>query len=279
MPLTAERIGANLLGRFGLQNRVAVAIGCAGVLGTDMAKGLAGAGARVAVLDIKPKNGKKCVDAILAEGGEAKFFKADALNKRSLMAARAAIIKKLGVPEILLSAAGGNMKDATVGPDSPFDKMSLDVWRACVQLNLDTVFLCSQVFAPAMVENGKGSILNIASINALNPLTKIPAYSAAKAAVANLTKWLAVYLAPHNVRVNALIPGFFLTDQNRYLLTDRETGELTDRGKAIIAHTPMGRFGQPDELVGMVLYLLSDASIFTTGTGAVVDGGFDSFRI
>lgn len=279
MPLTAERIGANLLGRFGLQNRVAVAIGCAGVLGTDMAKGLAGAGARVAVLDISPENGRKCVEAILADGGEAKFFEASALDRGSLIIAREAITRDFGVPELLLNAAGGNKRDATVRADLPFAEISLDAWRSCFQLNIDSVLLGCQVFGPAMVQMGKGSILNIASINALNPLTNIPAYSAAKAAVANFTKWLALTWAPRNVRVNALIPGFFLSEQNRFLLIDEKTGEPTARGRAIIAHTPMGRYGQPDDLVGMVIYLLSDASKFTTGTLAVVDGGFDSFRI
>ncbi|MCX6346147.1 MAG: SDR family oxidoreductase [Armatimonadetes bacterium] len=276
---------------FDLKGKTAVITGGGGVLCQSMARELASRGANVAVLDIREDAAKSVADAINAIGGRAIGIGCNVLDKESLEAARDAVIGEYGVIDILINGAGGNnprattssevcraddLKSAVDGFKSFFD-LDPDSVQSVFNLNFIGTLLPSQVFGRIMAEQGHGVILNISSMNALRPLTKIPAYSAAKAAVSNLTQWLAVHFAPVNVRVNAIAPGFFLTDQNRFLLTDEKTGELTARGNTIIAHTPMGRFGKPEDLNGTLLWLVSDASQFVTGIVVPVDGGFSAF--
>jgi NAD(P)-dependent dehydrogenase (short-subunit alcohol dehydrogenase family) len=260
---------------FDLSNEVAVVIGATGVLGGALASGLAAAGARVAVLGRHAERGAARTSAIRDAGGQAAFFAADALNRESLEAARDALESQLGTPTILVNAAGGNDPKVTVTPEHPFESIALDDWRANFDLNLaGGVLLPCQVFGPSMVQRRRGSIINVASASAHLPLSRVVAYSAAKAAVLNLTRFLAREWAPHGVRVNALTPGFFPAEQNKRLLFDTD-GKPTPRAQAILGHTPMARFGDPQELVGATVFLASShASGFVTGTDLVVDGGF-----
>jgi NAD(P)-dependent dehydrogenase (short-subunit alcohol dehydrogenase family) len=182
--------------------------------------------------------------------------------------------------DILINGAGGNKKEATTSPDLSFFDLPADAVQWVFNLNFIGTLLPCQVFGKVMAEREEGIILNVSSMNAFRPLTRIPAYSAAKAAVSNFTQWLAVHISQEyspNIRVNAIAPGFFLTEQNRFLLTDEETGELTPRGRTIIDHTPMGRFGHPDDLIGTVLWLLSPGAAFVHGVVVPVDGGFSAF--
>lgn len=265
---------------FDLTGKVAVITGAGGVLCGTMAKAMAKAGAKVAVLDLSEGAAKKVVDDIKADKGKAVAVVCDVLDKKSLESAKEKINRELGKVDILINGAGGNKKEATTSPELPFFDLPLDAIRFVFELNFIGTLLTSQVFAKEMADNDSGVILNISSMNAFRPLTKVPAYSAAKAAVSNFTQWLAVHVCQNfskNIRVNAIAPGFFLTEQNRFLLTEEKSGQLTSRGKTIIEHTPMGRFGQPDELVGTALWLLSDAAKFVTGIVVPVDGGFSAF--
>jgi NAD(P)-dependent dehydrogenase (short-subunit alcohol dehydrogenase family) len=265
---------------FDLTGKVAVVTGAGGVLCGTMAKALAKAGAKVAVLDLRKEAAIKVADDIKADGGEAIAIKCDVLRKDSLEAAKEEVNAEFGKIDILINGAGGNKKEATTSPDLPFFDLPLDAIRFVFELNFIGTLLTTQVFGKEMAENDSGIILNISSMNAFRPLTKIPAYSAAKAAVNNFTQWLAVHICQNyskNIRVNAIAPGFFVTEQNRFLLTDEKSGKLTNRGKTIIEHTPMGRFGQPDELIGTALWLLSDAAKFVTGVVIPIDGGFSAF--
>jgi len=204
----------------------------------------------------------------------------DVLDKASLEAARDAVLTRFGRVDILVNGAGGNKKQATTSPDLSFFDLPPDAIRWVFDLNFVGTLLPSQVFGKLMAEQGQGVILNISSMNGFRPLTRIPAYSAAKAAVSNFTQWLAVHVAQEyspRIRVNALAPGFFLTEQNRFLLTDEASGELTPRGRTIIEHTPMGRFGDPEDLIGTVVWLLGDGARFVTGVVVPVDGGFSAF--
>jgi NAD(P)-dependent dehydrogenase (short-subunit alcohol dehydrogenase family) len=273
---------------FSLSGKAAVVTGAGGVLCGTMSKALAKAGAKVAVLDLVKEAAVKVADAIKADGGEAVAVKCDVLRKDSLEAAKEEVNAEFGKIDILINGAGGNKKEATTSPDLPFFDLPLEAIRFVFDLNFIGTLLTTQVFGKEMAENDSGIILNISSMNAFRPLTKIPAYSAAKAAVNNFTQWLAVHMCQNyskNIRVNAIAPGFFVTEQNRFLLTDEKSGEsatltadkLTSRGKTIIEHTPMGRFGQPDELIGTALWLLSDAAKFVTGVVIPIDGGFSAF--
>jgi len=265
---------------FDLTGKVTVITGAGGVLCGTMAKALAKAGAKVAALDLIKEAAVKVADDIKADGGEAIAIKCDVLQKDSLEAAKEKVNAEFGKIDILINGAGGNKKEATTSPDLPFFDLPLDAIRFVFDLNFIGTLLTTQVFGKEMAENDSGIILNISSMNAFRPLTKIPAYSAAKAAVNNFTQWLAVHMCQNyskNIRVNAIAPGFFVTEQNRFLLTDEKSGKLTSRGKTIIEHTPMGRFGQPDELIGTALWLLSDAAKFVTGVVIPVDGGFSAF--
>ena len=265
---------------FSLEGKKAVVTGGAGVLGSKIAEALAKAGAEVAICDIV--NAQEMAEKLSKEHGiSVRGYYIDVLNIEKIKECHDAIMKDFGCVDVLVNAAGGNMKEATTSKDLPFFDLPLSALEKVVALNLfGGAILPSQVFGRSMVENENGgSIINISSMNAFRPLTRIPGYSAAKAAVSNFTQWLAVHFAQEynrNLRVNAIAPGFFLTKQNRYLLLD-ENGNLTQRGKTIIEHTPMGRFGEPDDLAGICIFLASDASRFLTGTVIPVDGGFNAF--
>ncbi len=269
-----------LEGLFALSGRVAVVTGGGGVLCGVMSRALGRLGVKVAVLDIMEDAAQRVAGDIAAEEGEAIAVRCDVLDKANLGAARDAVLARFGHVDVLINGAGGNKKQATTSPDLSFFDLPSDAIRWVFDLNFLGALLPSQVFGKPMVERGEGCILNMSSMNAFRPLTRIPAYSAAKAAVSNFTQWLAVHMAQEyspNIRVNALAPGFFLTEQNRFLLTDEATGELTPRGRTIIEHTPMGRFGDPEDLIGTMLWLLSPASSFITGVVVPVDGGFSAF--
>jgi NAD(P)-dependent dehydrogenase (short-subunit alcohol dehydrogenase family) len=266
--------------RFDLNGEVAVVIGATGVLGGALAEGLAEAGARVAVLGRNAERGEARVKTIKGFGGTAGFFSADAQQKGSLRIAHEAISQMLGAPTILINAAGGNDPKVIVTTERPFEQIALDDWQANFDLNLvGGVLLPCQEFGPAMAERGRGSIINIASVSAHLPLSRVVSYSAAKAAVLNLTQFLAREWAPKNVRVNSITPGFFPAEQNRKLLFN-DDGTPTARTEAIWGHTPMKRFGEAPELVGAAVFLASSkASSFITGTDIRVDGGFLSQTI
>ena len=265
---------------FDLSNEAAVVIGATGVLGGALAEGLAAAGANVAVLGRSRERGEACVQRIADGGGKARFFSADAVSAESLAAAHKEIEAALGVPTILVNAAGGNDPRVTVTAGQPFEKIKADDWRAGFDLNLvGGALLPCQEFGPAMVERGKGSIINIASVSAHLPLSRVVAYSAAKAAVISLTQFLAREWAPRGVRVNSLTPGFFPAEQNRALLFNPDKTP-TPRAQLILGHTPMARFGEARELVGAAVFLASPrASSFVTGIDLRVDGGFLSQTI
>jgi NAD(P)-dependent dehydrogenase (short-subunit alcohol dehydrogenase family) len=265
---------------FDLTNEVAVVIGATGVLGGAMAEGLALAGATVAVVGRNAANGEARVNQIRQAGGQARFFSADATQATAVRQAHQEIEKTLGVPTILVNAAGGNDAKVTVTAERPFEKITVEDWRANFDLNLvGGVLLPCQEFGPAMAARGKGSIINIASVSAHLPLSRVVAYSASKAAVLSLTQFLSREWAPRGVRVNSITPGFFPAEQNRRLLF-QEDGSPTPRAKSILGHTPMNRFGEAKELVGVTVFLASArASGFVTGTDIRVDGGFLSQTI
>jgi NAD(P)-dependent dehydrogenase (short-subunit alcohol dehydrogenase family) len=265
---------------FDIKDKVIVITGAGGVLCGTMAKALAQAGAKIAVLDIDETAAAEVADEIGTSQGQAIAVKCNVLDKESLESAKKEINSEFGQIDILINGAGGNKKEATTSPDLSFFDLPAEAIRFVFDLNFIGTLLPTQVFGKEMAENGAGVILNISSMNAFRPLTKIAAYSAAKAAVSNFTQWLAVHVCQNyskDIRVNAIAPGFFLTEQNRFLLTDEKTDELTDRGKTIIDHTPMGRFGEPQELIGTVCWLLSDAAKFVTGVVVPIDGGFSAF--
>jgi len=261
---------------FDLHDEIAVVIGATGVLGGALAEGLAAAGANVAVVGRNAERGEARANAIKQNaGGSAAFFPADAADAVSLHKAHSAIVQHLGAPTILVNAAGGNDPRVTVTGEHAVEKISVDDWRANFDLNLvGGALLPCQEFGPGMCARGKGSIINIASVSAHLPLSRVIAYSAAKAAVLNLTQFLAREWAPQGVRVNSLTPGFFPAEQNRKLLFN-EDGTPTARTRSIWTHTPMGRFGEAKELIGAAIFLASDrAASFVTGTDLRVDGGF-----
>ena len=265
---------------FGLENKVAVVTGGGGVLCGAMSLALGRVGVKVAVLDLFLEAAQKIADQIKADGGEAIAVKCDVLDKPSIEAAAQTVLEKFGKVDILINGAGGNKKQASTSADVAFFDLPADAVQWVFNLNFIGTLLPSQVFGKLMAEQKQGVILNVSSMNAFRPLTRIPAYSGAKAAISNFTQWLAVHMnqeyAP-NIRVNALAPGFFLTEQNRFLLTEEATGNLTARGQTIINHTPMGRFGVPEDLISTTLWLLSDGANFVTGVIVPVDGGFSAF--
>jgi NAD(P)-dependent dehydrogenase (short-subunit alcohol dehydrogenase family) len=265
---------------FDLSNEVAVVIGATGVLGGALAQGLAEAGAKVAVLGRNAERGEARAKAILERGGQAAFVSADVVRRESLNDAHQQVIKTFGPPTVLVNAAGGNDPKVTVTAERPFDKIELPDWLANFDLNLvGGMLLPCQEFGSAMTTRGRGSIINIASVAAHVPLSRVVSYSAAKAAVLSLTSFLAREWATAGVRVNSITPGFFPGEQNRKLLFNPD-GSPTPRTNAIWGHTPMGRFGEPRELVGAAIFLASHrASSFVTGTDVRVDGGFLSQTI
>jgi NAD(P)-dependent dehydrogenase (short-subunit alcohol dehydrogenase family) len=254
--------------------------GGAGILGGEMACMLVGCGANVVILDRDPALADRLVDRLGCGPGCSIIVYADVLRRDTLVEAEEAIRKEFGPVGLLINAAGGNSPKATTSESLSFFDLPEEALRLVFDLNIVGTILPSQVFGRGMAELGEGVIVNVSSMNAYRPLTRIPAYSAAKAGVSNFTQWLAVHMAQEysaRIRVNAIAPGFFLTDQNRFLLTAEGTGALTPRGRTIIDHTPMGRFGDPEDLLGSVLWLLSPASAFVTGVVVPIDGGFSAF--
>ena len=272
--------------QFSLEGKVAVVTGGTGVLGGAMARGLAAAGARVAILGRREAIARSVAGDIVAAGYEAIPLPADVLDEDSLQAARKSLIDEWGTVDVLINSAGGNRPDATVFGDLTFFNVPRSALEGVVGLNFPGTVLPIQIFGEPMAAQGKGSVINISSMAAQKVLTRVMGYSAAKAAVDNLTRWLAVDLAEKHgpgLRVNAIAPGFFVGDQNRALLIkeDAPAGSqdppvLTERGQQIVDHTPMGRFGEPDELTGAAIWLASDASRFVTGIVVPVDGGFSA---
>ena len=276
IPMSLEK----LLRMYDFTGQTVVITGGTGVLGGEIACALAACGAQLAILDLRLEPGRALLERMGGRADNAELFEADVLKQDSLHQAAEAVLQRFGKVDCLINGAGGNRPQATTSPDLKFFDLPSDALRWVFDLNILGTILPCQVFGRIMAERTSGVILNISSMNAFRPLTRIPAYSAAKAGVSNFTQWLAVHMAHEyspRIRVNAIAPGFFLTEQNRFLLTDRETGELTARGKSIIAHTPMARFGDPDDLLGAVLWLLSPASAFVTGTIVAIDGGFSAY--
>jgi NAD(P)-dependent dehydrogenase (short-subunit alcohol dehydrogenase family) len=265
---------------FNLDNEVAVVLGGTGVLCGAMAEALAAFGARVAVLGRNEARGQERVRTIEAAGGKAFFQSADALDRDSLARARDAVVKQWGAVTVLVNGAGGNKQEATIAPGGDFCKLPLEGWQHVFDLNLvGGCLLPCQVFGEIMVAARRGSVINIASMASILPLSRVVAYSASKAAVLNLTKFLAREWATRGVRVNAISPGFFPAEQNRAMLL-KPDGSYTERGGQIIGHTPMARFGEAQELAGAVVWLAAPrASSFVTGQNIVVDGGFSSVTI
>ena len=254
--------------------------GGAGVLAGEMACALFGCNAQIAIVDRDPSLAGPLMKRIEPVGDRAIVVFGDVLRGETIQAAADEVIRAFGKIDILINAAGGNDPRATSGGANTFFDIPPDALKFVSDLNLLGTMIPSQIVGKHMAGRGEGVILNISSMNAFRPLTRIAAYSAAKAAVSNFTQWLAVYMAQEvspRIRVNAVAPGFFLTNQNRYLLIDRETGKNTERGKKILDHTPAGRFGEPEDLLGTVLWLLSPASKFVTGIVVPVDGGFSAF--
>lgn len=272
-----------------LKGKVCVLTGGAGVIGTCIAKGLASVGVKTAIVDLNADSATALAASIQAEYGVTTIgVGASVLDKDSLIAAKAIINEKLGKIDLLINGAGGNSPQATTAVEEmtsdnmgdlskTFYGLGMDGFQKVFDLNFKGTLLPTMVFTLDMLEAGKGSVLNISSMNSYRPLTKIPAYSAAKASINNFTQWLAVHLAQTGIRVNAVAPGFFLTNQNRFLLTDAQTGAPTPRGLKIIQNTPMKKYGEPEHLNGAVMYLLSDVSSFVTGIIIPVDGGYSAF--
>jgi NAD(P)-dependent dehydrogenase (short-subunit alcohol dehydrogenase family) len=271
-----------------LKDQVCVLTGGAGVIGTAIANGLASVGVKTAILDINEEMANKVASEIQsAYGTETKGYKANVLDKQSLVEVKEKINSELGKISLLINGAGGNSPKATTQLEKlekenlselekSFYGLEMEGFQWVFDLNFKGTLLPTMVFTTDMLETG-GSVINISSMNSYKPLTKIPAYSAAKASINNFTQWLSVHLAKVNIRVNAIAPGFFLTNQNRFLLIDEKSGEATPRGEKIISSTPMGRYGEVEELQGTVTYLLSDISKFVTGICIPVDGGYSAY--
>ncbi|MBK7106039.1 MAG: SDR family oxidoreductase [Ignavibacteriae bacterium] len=272
-----------------LNGKVCIVTGGGGIIGAVLAKGLASVGVKLAILDIKKEFADKVADEINnIYHIDSIGVEANVLDKSSLEIAKKIVLEKFGKIDILINGAGGNSPKATTKDEFITDEninslndtffgLELEGFQKVYDLNFLGTLLPTMVFAKEMVEKKSGVILNISSMNSFRPLTKIPAYSAAKSSINNFTEWLAVHFAKMNVRVNAVAPGFFLTNQNRFLLIDEKTNELTQRGKKIINNTPMGKYGEPEDLIGGTLFLLSDISSFITGIVLPIDGGFNIY--
>ena len=265
---------------YNFTGRTAVIPGGAGILGGEMACALVGCGANVVILDRDPGLADRLMDRLGVGPGCAIAIYADVLQRHTLIKARESILAEFGRIDMLINAAGGNFDQATTSPDLSFFDLPEDALQAVIHLNLLGTILPSQIFGKVMADQGEGTILNISSMNAFRPLTRVPGYSSAKAAVSNFTQWLAVHMAQEyspRIRVNAIAPGFFHTKQNHYLLYESDGDELTARGHDILEHTPMRRFGMPEDLLGCVLWLISPASSFVSGVVVPIDGGFSAF--
>ena len=263
---------------FDLTGKTAVVTGGAGVLCSAIVKMFAANGVNVAILDLSEERAQALAHEI---GGDKVIgIGMNVLERASIEAAAAVVLDTFGTPDILVNGAGGNKAEATTSDKLSFFDLPPEAAQWVFNLNFLGTFLSSQVFGKQMVERGSGVILNISSMNSFRPLTRIPAYSAAKAAVSNFTQWLAVHIAQEystNIRVNAIAPGFFLTQQNHFLLIDAQTGEITPRGRQILDHSPLGRYGTPEDLLGAVQWLVSPASAFVTGIVVPIDGGFSAY--
>ena len=265
---------------YDFSGQTVVITGGTGTLGGEIACALVGCGANVAILDRNMDPAQHILELMEPRANQAVAVRADVLDAESLRQAAKVILEKFGAVHSLVNAAGGNNPQATTTPNLSFFDLPAEALRWMFDLNILGTMLPCQVFGEIMAEKGEGVILNVSSMSAFRPLTRVPAYSAAKAGVSNFTQWLAVHMAQvysPRIRVNAIAPGFFLTRQNKFLLLEEKSGELTARGKAIIDHTPMARFGQAEDLFGAVLWLLSPASAFVTGVVVPVDGGFSAY--
>jgi len=265
---------------FDLSTRVAAITGGGGILCSTMGKALAELGAKVALMDIRKEAAQAVADEINKAGGKAIAVQCDVLDKASVEAALAGITKAFGKVDILVNGAGGNNPKATTTEEVKFWDLPQDAFQWVFNLNFIGTVIPSQVFGKEFARQDSGDIINISSMSAFRPLTRVAAYSAAKAAISNFTMWLAVHISQTystKIKVNAIAPGFFLTEQNRYLLTDKETGKLTERGQKVIDHTPMGHFGEPEDLVGCLVWLLSPSAKFVHGAVIPVDGGFAAY--
>ncbi len=270
---------AEFLANFDFSGQVAVVTGGAGVLCSAMCRALARAGARLVVLGLRAEGAEKLADELRQAGAQAIGLGCNVLDRPSLEAAAQRILAEFGQIDILINGAGGNRPVATSSPSMPFFDLPSEALHEVTDLNLLGTLIPCQVFGRHMAERRRGTILNISSMSALRPLTRVPAYSAAKAGVINFTQWLAVTMAQEygpGIRVNAIAPGFYVGEQNRRLLLNKD-GSLTPRGAQIIANTPMGRFGSPEDLIGAVLWLLSPAAAYVTGIVIPVDGGFSAY--
>lgn len=266
---------------FSVKDHVVVITGGTGVLGRAIAKYLAQEGAKVVILGRKVEVGEAIVSDIRQAGGEAMFFTTDVMNQAVLQQNCDDILARYGRVDALLNAAGGNMPGATIPPDKTFFDLDPAQFRTVLDLNLTGTVIPTQVFLRPMVAQGKGAIVNFSSMAAFRPMTRVCGYAAAKAGISNFTAYMATECARkfgEGIRVNAIAPGFFITEQNRALLTNPD-GSFTERGCDVIRQTPFGRMGRPEELCGTIQYLISDASLFVTGTVAVVDGGFNAFAM
>jgi NAD(P)-dependent dehydrogenase (short-subunit alcohol dehydrogenase family) len=269
-----------LMAMYDFTGRTAVITGGAGILGSEFACALAGCGAHLAILDINLTPAKALLERLGERAGQAALFECDVLNTESLNKAAAAVVARFGKVDCLINAAGGNRAEATTSPELKFFDLKTEALRWITELNLLGTVLPCQAFGKIMVDQDYGAILNIASVNSFRPLTRGVAYAAGKGGVSNFTQWLAVHMAQEyspRIRVNAIAPGFFITTQNQFLLADAKTGEYTPRAKTVVAHTPMGRFGRPEELLGGMLWLLSPAASFVTGSVVFIDGGFTAY--
>lgn len=265
---------------FTVEGQTAVVTGGSGVLGRTMCLALAQAGARVVVLGRRAELANKVADEIRLAGGQSLGVACDVTQRSDLERALAQVTETFGQVDILINGAGGNQVRATTSPERTFFDLDEQAIDAAFRLNFTGTLLSSQIFARGMSERGQGCIVNISSMASMRPLTRVVAYGAAKAAIVNFTQWLAVHMAQEyspQIRVNAIAPGFFLTEQNRYIMTDEKSGDYTPRAKTIIAHTPARRLGEPDDLVGTLLWLVSPASVFVSGIVVPVDGGFSAF--
>ena len=264
---------------FGIKDKVAVLTGGAGILAGEMAKGFLNAGSKVVLLDINEKNLEQRVESLKSKGKELIGIKCNVLDKENIAEVNKEILNKFKRIDILVNAAGGNMEGATIGLDQTVFDLEFEQFKRVTDLNLNGTVFPTLIFGKTMAEQKKGSIINISSMAVSRAITRVVGYSAAKAAIDNFTRWMAVELASKygsGLRVNAIAPGFLLTEQNRTLLTHKD-GSLTERGKTIMSITPFKRFGEPEELVGTVIYLASDAAKFVTGAVIPIDGGFSSF--